>query len=198
MLLRKYQWLGVPKSSVQQIANCKSQSTSDLKPLSQDRQNRSHIAFLSNSNRRSTSRDSWQLVIRITPPHFAWIRNLGTTPILKKKKNSRSEKAILGATLGIPGYSRSNSRNGTHDLIYVKTLFSEQLSERLSPVLLSLVFWVFIKENPAITKDFLSLPNPQNPGKILRKHQITKEIPRFKFTKEIQKTKEKKHKVGIG
>ena len=31
-----------------------------------------------------------------------------------------------------PGYSRSNSRNGTHDLIYVKTLFSEQLSERLS------------------------------------------------------------------
>ena len=57
-------------------------------------------------------------------------RNLGTTPILKKR--SRSEKAILGATLGIPGHSRSNSRNGTHDLIYVKTLFSEQLSERLS------------------------------------------------------------------
>ena len=36
---------------------------------------------------------------------------------------SRSGKAILGATLGIPGYSRSNSRNGSHDLIYVKTLF---------------------------------------------------------------------------
>ena len=48
------------------------------------------------------------------------------------KKRSRSEKAILGATLRIPGYSRSNSRNGTHDLIYVKSLFSEQLSERLS------------------------------------------------------------------
>ena len=44
---------------------------------------------------------------------------------------SRSEKAILGATLGIPGYSRSNSRNGTHDLINVKTLFSEQLSDSL-------------------------------------------------------------------
>ena len=49
-----------------------------------------------------------------------------------EKKRSRSEKAILGATLGIPGHSRSNSRNGSHDLIYVKTLFSEQLSERLS------------------------------------------------------------------
>ena len=48
------------------------------------------------------------------------------------KKGSRSEKAILGATLGIPGYSRSNSRDGTHGPIYVKTLFSEQLSERLS------------------------------------------------------------------
>ena len=46
-------------------------------------------------------------------------RNLGTTPILKKR--TRSEKAILGATLGVPGYSRSNSRNGAHDLIYVKT-----------------------------------------------------------------------------
>ena len=57
-------------------------------------------------------------------------RNLATTPILKKR--SRSEKAILGATLGIPGHSRSNSRNGSHDLIYVKTLFSEQLLERLS------------------------------------------------------------------
>ena len=61
-----------------------------------------------------------------------YFRNLGTTPILKKKKRSRSEKAILGKTLGIPGHSRSNSRNGTRDLIYLKTLFSEQLSERLS------------------------------------------------------------------
>ena len=49
------------------------------------------------------------------------------------KKNALGEKkAILGGTLGIPGYSRSNSRNLSHDLIYVKTLFSEQLSERLS------------------------------------------------------------------
>ena len=30
------------------------------------------------------------------------------------------------------GYSRSSSRNGTHDLVYAKSLFSEQLSERLS------------------------------------------------------------------
>ena len=56
----------------------------------------------------------------------------GNHPNFEKKKRSRSEKAILGATLGIPGYSRSNSRNGAHDLIYVKTLFSAQLSERLS------------------------------------------------------------------
>ena len=55
----------------------------------------------------------------------------GNNPDLEKKR-SRSEKAILGATPGIPGHSRSNSRNGSHDLIYVKTLFSEQLSERLS------------------------------------------------------------------
>ena len=51
----------------------------------------------------------------------AFLRNLGTTPISEKKKRSRSEKAVLGATLGIPGHSRSNSRNGTHDLISVKT-----------------------------------------------------------------------------
>ena len=37
-----------------------------------------------------------------------------------------------GATLGIPGYSRSNSQNCPHDLTYVKTPFSEQLLERLS------------------------------------------------------------------
>ena len=60
-------------------------------------------------------------------PPATLLRNLGTD-----KKRSRSEKAILGATLGIPGYSWSSSRNGTHDLIYVKTLFSEQLSKRLS------------------------------------------------------------------
>ena len=35
----------------------------------------------------------------------------------------------------------------------------------------SLVFWVFIKENLIITKDFLSQPNPQNPWKRQRKHQ---------------------------
>ena len=49
-----------------------------------------------------------------------------------EKERSRSEKAILGATLETPGYSRSYSRSGSHDLIYVKALFSEQLSERLS------------------------------------------------------------------
>ena len=51
---------------------------------------------------------------------------------LSPKDHSWSEKAVLGATLGIPGHERSNSRNGTHGLIYVKTLFSEQLLERLS------------------------------------------------------------------
>ena len=57
-------------------------------------------------------------------------RKPGNHPNFERKR-SRSEKAILGATLGIPGHSRSNSRNGTHNLIYVKTLLSEQLSERL-------------------------------------------------------------------
>ena len=56
----------------------------------------------------------------------------------------------------------------------------------------SLVFWVCIEENLKITKDFLSLPNPQNRWKDRENTKITKEIPRFKFTKEIQKTKEKK------
>ena len=63
-----------------------------------------------------------------------FFRNLGTTPTLKKKqKRSRSEKAILGATLGILGNARSNSRNDTHDLVTscVTTLFSEQISEWL-------------------------------------------------------------------
>ena len=54
---------------------------------------------------------------------------VGTTPI---KKNSRSEKAILRATLGIPRNSPNNSGNGTHDLSYEKTLYLEELSERLS------------------------------------------------------------------
>ena len=66
---------------------------------------------------------------------LSWIlflyQKAGNHPNFEKKR-SRSEKAILGATLGIPGHSRSNSRNGSHDLIYVRTLFSEQLSERLS------------------------------------------------------------------
>ena len=55
----------------------------------------------------------------------------GNQPNFENKK-TLGEKAILGATLGIPGHSQSNSRNGSHDLIYVKTLFSEQLSEQLS------------------------------------------------------------------
>ena len=45
----------------------------------------------------------------------------------KEKKRSPSEKAILGATLGIPEHSWSNSRNGTHDLIFVKALLSTLL-----------------------------------------------------------------------
>ena len=61
----------------------------------------------------------------------AIVQKPGNHPNFEKKR-SPSEKAILGATLGILGYSRSNSQNGTDDLIYVKTLFSEQLSERLS------------------------------------------------------------------
>ena len=56
-----------------------------------------------------------QKIHKQIPPVGSQIRNLGTTPILKKR--SRSEKAILGATLGIPGHSRSNSRNGTHEPI---------------------------------------------------------------------------------
>ena len=63
---------------------------------------------------------------------MTFFRNLGTTQIKNKKKRSRSEKVILGATLGILGHSWSSSRNGTRNLIYVKTLVSEQLSERLS------------------------------------------------------------------
>ena len=68
---------------------------------------------------------------RVCPPTICYSQKPGNRRNFEKKR-SRSEKAILGATLGIPGHSRSDSRNGTHDLIYVKTLFSEQLSERLS------------------------------------------------------------------
>ena len=38
-------------------------------------------------------------------------RRPGNHPNFEKKR-SRSERAILGATLGLPGHSRSNSRNG--------------------------------------------------------------------------------------
>ena len=46
---------------------------------------------------------------------------------------SRSEPGILGATLGNSGYSRSNSRNCTHDLSHEpwENEFLEQFSERL-------------------------------------------------------------------
>ena len=50
------------------------------------------------------------------------------------KKEALSEKAILGATLGNPGHSRSNSRSCPHNLmvlIHAKTRFSEQFLERL-------------------------------------------------------------------
>ena len=40
---------------------------------------------------------------------FLMIQKPGNHPnFAKKKKSSRSEKVILGATLGIPGHSRSN------------------------------------------------------------------------------------------
>ena len=39
------------------------------------------------------------------------------------------------------------------------------------PVLHFLGFWIFIKENLKITKDFLSLPNPQTPWERQRKDQ---------------------------
>ena len=60
-------------------------------------------------------------------------------PLIQKPGNHPNfEKKTFGAErpfserVGIPGYSRSNSRNGTRHLIYMKTLFSEQFSERLS------------------------------------------------------------------
>ena len=53
----------------------------------------------------------------------AAIQKLVTTPI--PKRSSRSEKAILGATLGMPGHSPSNSRNCAEDLSYVKPVFSQ-------------------------------------------------------------------------
>ena len=63
------------------------------------------------------------------PDSHVWLCSL-TTPTLKKKR-SRSAKAMLGAILGIPGHSRSNSRTCTHDPSHTKTKFSEQFSERL-------------------------------------------------------------------
>ena len=65
--------------------------------------------------------------IREINPSCTQSQKPGNHPNVGKKTRSRSEKAILGATLGIPGHSQSNSRNGNHDLIYVRTLFSEQL-----------------------------------------------------------------------
>ena len=38
----------------------------------------------------------------------------GNHPNFRKKKRSRSETAVLRATLGIPSYSRSNSWNNPH------------------------------------------------------------------------------------
>ena len=63
------------------------------------------------------------------PPKPAWLSLC--VSLAWWKKRSWSEKAVLGATFGIPGYSRSSSWNCAHDLSYVKPLFSEQLSERL-------------------------------------------------------------------
>ena len=51
-----------------------------------------------------------------------------TIPV--SNNNPLSEKAILGATLGIPGHSQSNSWKRTHDLTHAKTPFSEQFLER--------------------------------------------------------------------
>ena len=45
----------------------------------------------------------------------------------KKKKRTRSQKAILGATTEIPGHSRSNSRNCPQDLTHAR-IFLEQLA----------------------------------------------------------------------
>ena len=69
-----------------------------------------------------------------TEHHFGpfWEKDFGVIsggPFFSRPLCFAAEKAILRATRGIPGHSRSNSRNSTHDLIYVKSLFWEQLSE---------------------------------------------------------------------
>ena len=63
----------------------------------------------------------------------ALLRSTSVASISEKitLSESRGEKAILGATLEILGHSWSNFWNCTHGLIFVRTLFSEQLSERL-------------------------------------------------------------------
>ena len=63
------------------------------------------------------------------------------------------------------------------------------------PVLLFLGFLVFIKENRKITKDFLSLPNPQNPWKRQRKHQNNQENSSLQIYQENPKNQGKE---GLG
>ena len=63
-----------------------------------------------------------------------------------------------------------------------------------NPVLPFLEFLVFTKENLEITKDFLSLPNPQNPWKRQRKHQINQGISMLKIYQGNPKKKTKERK----
>ena len=79
------------------------------------------------------------------------ITSLGTTPPPHTRK---SGKAILGATLGIPSHSRSNSLNCTHDLSHTKTQCSEQFSERL---------WEFI-DSQKISPSFVKFPTGYRGG----------------------------------
>ena len=65
------------------------------------------------------------------------------------------------------------------------------------PVLPFLAFSVLPRKNLKFTKDFLSLPNPQNPWKRQRKYQNNQGNSLLKFTKEILKTKEWKDRVEI-
>ena len=65
-----------------------------------------------------------------TPSRQPLFETSETTPF-QRKICSRSDKASLGATLGIPGHSRSNSRNCTHNLAHAKTKFWEQFSVQL-------------------------------------------------------------------
>ena len=57
-------------------------------------------------------------------------------------------------------------------------------------------FFCFAKEKPRINQGFCPLPNPLKPWKSRENAQITKEIPCLKLTKEFQKTKERKDRVG--